>query len=141
MSVAHNHDHSHHPAWLDKLGVTASVLCLIHCLALPLLIPLVPILGLMGHDEVHTLLLFPIVGLAGFGILPGFLRHRSMTVLLAAIAGVLLCSAAVGAEVFFGLHALDVPLTVAGGFCLVGAHLTNLRLTRAARACACAHPG
>ncbi len=131
MSTAHDH---RHPAWLDKLGVSASVLCLIHCLALPILIPLVPALGLMGHDEVHTLLLIPIVTLAGFGILPGFLRHRSHFVLFAAMTGIVLCATAVGAEVFFDLHALDMPLSVAGGLCLASAHLTNLRLTHG-RAC------
>lgn len=127
MSTGHTHRHS---PWLDKLGISASVLCLIHCLALPVLIPLVPTLGLFGHDEVHLMLLAPIVALAGFGILPGYLRHRSYAVLFAAMIGVLLCSAAVGAEVFFGLHSLDVPLTIAGGLCLAGAHLTNLRLSR-----------
>lgn len=130
---SHSHSHRHHP-WLDRLGISASVLCLIHCLALPVLIPLVPVFGLFGHDEVHLIMLVPIVAAAGFGILPGFLRHRSRRVLFAAMAGVLLCSAAVGAEAFFGLHVLDVPLTVAGGMCLVGAHLSNLRLNRT-RAC------
>ncbi|MCL2656655.1 MAG: MerC domain-containing protein [Betaproteobacteria bacterium] len=131
MNAQHRHN-----GWWDKLGITASLLCLVHCLALPVLIPLLPMLALMGHTEVHGLFLIPIISLTGLGILPGFLRHRSRPMLAAAAVGVSLCSAAVGAEALFGLHALDTPLTIAGGLSLISAHLINLRLSRA-QACAC----
>lgn len=121
--------HKHFGLW-DKLGIATSAVCLIHCLALPVLLPLLPMLALMKHTDVHGALLVPIVGLSGLGVLPGYLRHRARRVVLFALAGIALCAAAVGVEVLFDWHALDAPLTVCGGLMLISAHIANLRLTR-----------
>ncbi|GAA5175440.1 hypothetical protein GCM10025771_07590 [Niveibacterium umoris] len=129
MSAHHGHDHPPRSAW-DKLGIFASAACLVHCLALPLLIPLLPALALIPHTGVHALLLVPVVLLSLLALLPGYRRHRSRYVGVAAIAGVSLCSIAVGAEALFHIESLDVPFTVAGGLLLVSAHWVNLRRMR-----------
>ncbi len=125
----HGHTHLPRSTW-DKLGIFASAACLVHCLALPLLIPLLPVLALVPHTGVHALLLVPIVGLSLLALLPGYRRHRSRFVGVAALAGIALCSIAVGAEAMLHIETLDVPFTVAGGLLLVGAHVVNLRRMR-----------
>ena len=128
---ASHHGHVHVPrgTW-DKLGIFASAACLVHCLALPLLIPLLPALALVPHTGVHALLLLPIIGLSLLALLPGYRRHRSRFVGAAALAGITLCTIAVGAEALFHIESLDVPFTVVGGMLLVGAHIANLRRMR-----------
>jgi len=139
--AGHSHAHAHHEhgencRW-DRLGMFASAACLIHCLALPLLIPVIPLLALIPHGGVHLLLIIPVIALSLLAFIPGFRRHRSLDVIALALGGVSLCSAAVIAETFFGIESLDVPLTVAGGLLLVSAHALNLRRTRRwAQACA-----
>lgn len=124
--------HVHRSVW-DKLGIATSVACLIHCLAVPLLLPLLPMLALMKHTQVHGLLLVPIVALSGLGLLPGYIRHRAHRVLVFAGVGITLCSVAVVAEAWFDIHWLDAPLTVMGGVLLISAHVANLRRIRQAR--------
>ena len=133
--LAHRpHTHTH-GRW-DKLGIFASGLCLVHCLALPLLLPLLPALALIPHSGMHALLLIPVIALSALAVVPGYRHHRSRRVVGLAAAGVLLCSTAVLAEALFGLEGWDMPLTVAGGMLLVSGHLSNLRLSRLA----CAAP-
>lgn len=139
MSAHHGHDHAPRGTW-DKLGIFASAACLVHCLALPLLIPLLPALALVPHTGVHALLLIPIVSLSLLALLPGYRRHRSRFVGVAALAGIALCSVAVGAEALFHIESLDLPFTVAGGLLLVSAHLANLRQMRARQLCAAGCP-
>lgn len=123
------HHHAHRTLW-DKLGIAASTVCLVHCLALPLLIPLLPALALVGHGELHSLMLLPLVALTGLAIVPGYLRHRAKPVLGTALAGMAACLAAVLAEALFHVHEFDQPLTVTGSLLLVTAHLMNLRRAR-----------
>lgn len=132
---AHSHVHQHGGLW-DRLGVLASFACLIHCLALPLLLPLLPALALVPHGGVHIALLLPIVGLSLLAIVPGYRCHGLLRVVVLAGIGVTLCTAAVVAETAFGIESLDVPLTAAGGLMLVSAHLINLHHTRRHKAAA-----
>ncbi len=38
-------------AVVEKIGTFASILCLIHCLGLAILTPLIPVLGVLAHNE------------------------------------------------------------------------------------------
>lgn len=127
MSAMHRHG-----VW-DKLGIAASFACLVHCLAMPVLIPLLPMLLVVPHTDIHSLLLVPVILLTGLGIVPGYLHHRARWVLFTALAGVALCSIAILAEALFHVHDLDMPLTVSGGVLLISAHIGNLRLRRSVR--------
>lgn len=123
------HRHLGRRGW-DRLGIFASAACLVHCLALPLLIPLLPMLALVPHGAVHVALLLPIVAISLLAVIPGFRQHRARRVPVLALLGVCLCTAAVLADSVFGIEALDAPLTATGGLSLVSAHLLNIHLAR-----------
>lgn len=111
---------------LDLSAVGLSALCLVHCLALPALALLLPVLGLWAQAEwVHVTFIAvaaPVAVLSFVDLSTG--RPRSWRLLALAASGLALMLAG----------ALEVPaasyeraLTVLGGLLLAGAHLANWR--------------
>lgn len=115
---------------LDRFGAAGSLLCALHCALLPMLLAVVPSLGLtmwLNDDVEHGIVIFvTLLGL--FSLLMGYRRHHMWHALGLLLAGLFL--------LWFGLlyeplhhqstaHALIMTL----GGALVGiAHLVNLRL-------------
>src|SRR5689334_24445192 len=68
---------------LDRLGATGSLLCAVHCAVLPLLIALLPSLGIatwLGEDFERGFVLFAsLLGL--FTLIWGYRRHRAVRAL------------------------------------------------------------
>ena len=120
----------------DRLGLVASGACLVHCLAVPVLVPLLPLAaGVAKAGSVHETLLVALALLALAAFIPGYRSHRRWAVVMIGAGGVLLLLSAVLAADLWHHAALDTPLTVAGGALLVGAHWFNLRLCRACPVC------
>lgn len=111
---------------LDLSAVGLSALCLVHCLALPALVLLLPVLGFWAQAEwMHVAFIAiaaPIAALSFVDLSAG--RPRSWRLLAAAAAGLVLMLA--GALELPG-EAYERPLTVLGGLLLAGAHLANWR--------------
>jgi Cd2+/Zn2+-exporting ATPase len=116
----------------DTLGVLVSVLCLIHCLGLPLLIAALPTLGWLAPDEkLHWLLTILAVPIAFLALLPGFRVHRSLWILLGGLAGVgLMLTAPLLAQ---GLA--EEVITSVGATLLVSCHLFNRWRSRCSSPC------
>ena len=122
-----------HPL-LDRLGATGSLVCAVHCAMLPLLIVLLPSLGIAtwlgGNFERGFVSFATLLGL--FTLVWGYRRHRVVRALGLLVPGL----AALWLGVFYPpLHHALVPhaITMTIGGTLVGtAHLANLRLNRAA---------
>lgn len=115
---------------LDALGVTASVLCAIHCAVLPLLMASLPILGV---NIIHnTLFEYGMITLA-FGIgtaalWHGFNRHhRRLTPWLLFVGGMIFL---IAKEIWPVYELGLLPFAVA---LIVGAHGLNYRLCRIRR--------
>jgi peptidoglycan/LPS O-acetylase OafA/YrhL len=111
----------------DMVGIGLSLLCLVHCLALPVLIAFAPAIlrGLPGDDITHRSLAV-LIGFVGFlAFRSGYKVHRRRWVLGAFITGLLLVSiaAVLGDEVLTGYR--ESAVTVCGGLLLVTAHLVN----------------
>ena len=123
---------SPHPL-LDRLGATGSLVCAVHCAVLPLLIALLPSLGIaawLGEDFERGFVTFAtLLGL--FTLVWGYRRHRVVRALGLLAPGL----AALWLGVFYPpLHEALLPhaITMTIGGTLVGtAHLANLRLNRA----------
>lgn len=138
--MAHN-DHRFHN-WLDRLGATGSLLCAIHCAALPLLIALLPALGIAawwGEGMERGFVAFATL-LGIFSLVWGYRRHRVVRAL-----GILAVGLAVlwAGLLYAPLHHSVVPHAVAMTFggTLVGlAHVLNLRLNHGhVHDASCAH--
>jgi len=122
-----------HPL-LDRLGATGSLVCAVHCAALPLLIALLPSFGIaawLGEDFERGFVAFAtLLGL--FTLVWGYRRHRVVRALGLLVPGL----AALWLGVFYPpLHEALLPHAIVmtiGGTLVGAAHLANLRLNRAA---------
>lgn len=119
----------------DRVGFAASMLCAIHCAAMPLFLAILPTfgLGIGGWIDIDQAVVVFATLLAAGTLTIGWRRHRGFRawgLLLPALA--LLWFA-----VFGPVHSHDggweawlhAGMMVAGGLLLAGAHLTNMRLT------------
>jgi hypothetical protein len=111
---------------LDLSAVGLSILCLIHCLALPALSLLLPVLGIFARAEwIHVAFVLVAAPVAILAFIDLKAREpRSWRLLSVAVGGLGLMLA--------GATELPSPnyersLTVAGGLLLAGAHIVNLR--------------
>jgi len=111
---------------LDLSAVGLSALCLIHCLALPGLSLLLPVLGFWARAEwVHVafvLVAAPVAILAFVDLKT--LRPHAWPMLFAAAGGLGLMLAG---AIEFPDPRLERPLTVVGGLLLAAAHGANWR--------------
>lgn len=127
---------------LDRIGATGSLLCAIHCALLPLVIAVLPSLGVaawLGSGFEEGFVLFA-TALGLFSMVWGYRRHRAVQALSLMIPGL--------AVLWFGvlyqpLHQSLIPHAIAMTFggTLVGlAHLANLRLNHVhVHDASCAH--
>ena len=119
--------------YLDRIGVFLSATCLLHCLALPVLLTIAPITqtGLLDEQTFHLVLLCFIlpVSLIALGI--GCRQHKDLLILLLGGTGLSLL-------LFAGLvvHIVLTPtaergVTIVAGLILAAAHLRNFKICRA----------
>lgn len=115
---------------LDRLGATGSLLCAIHCALLPLLIALLPSLGIaawLGEGFEQGFVVFATL-LGVFTLVWGYRRHRAVRALWLLLPGLGALWLGVG---YAPLHHALVPHAVVmtlGGTLVGLAHLANLRL-------------
>jgi hypothetical protein len=113
------------------MGICLSALCAVHCLALPLVLTVAPAFisaALIGHGF-HLALLLPLTLIAVASIVPRYLRHRRLAVLMGALAGLsLICGGAFAEELL--RTDLERILTVSGSLLLIASHAANLALHR-----------
>lgn len=120
----------------DLAAIGFSGLCLIHCLALPLLAAAAPLLGLLGELEwVHRAFVVVAIPVSATIFLLSPRGGRRLLFGAAMIPGLALLAAGAFAE---RLEAIETPLTVAGALLLAAAHLWRRRVDRTG-AGGCAH--
>lgn len=111
---------------LDLSAVGLSALCMVHCLALPVLALSLPVLGLWAHAEwVHVVFVALAAPIAVFAFIDRKARRpRSWVMFSLAMFGLvlMLMGALAGHGVIY-----ETALTVTGGAILAGAHIANLR--------------
>jgi len=107
-------------------GLGFSALCVVHCLALPLLAATLPIAGAVAEMEAVHKGLVIFAGLAaGIGVVQGPAAVR-MRFAVVAGAGVAILTAGAFVEAF---HDFETPLTVVGAGILASAHILRWRAT------------
>jgi hypothetical protein len=124
--------------WWDRLGITLSIVCLVHCLVLPFAIVALPLVAAQWLDTstFHTAMALALLPVALLAVVPGLRMHGRTSVAAAMAAGLSLLSTAAFAGEDLLSHEWQIVLTVAGGAILVAAHAVNLALCRACPACA-----
>lgn len=124
---------SHHAGFrhMDALAISASALCLIHCLVLPVLIAFLPAIADWTDlgEGFHIVMLAIAVPLSGLTLFGGWRRHRAAFPMIAGGAGLILLMLGLA----FEGQGTGTALTVAGGLALAVAHVANLRATNLQR--------
>jgi len=117
-------------SWLDGAAVGLSALCLVHCLALPLLVAGLPFLAQFSEGHLHVQMLVIVVPLSVVALGLGFRHHRQVWILLVGTLGMLtLYVGATLAHESLGLTA-DRIFTIVGAIVLATAHFYNSMRTR-----------
>ncbi len=115
---------------LDQFGSTASVVCAIHCALLPVLIAVLPALGLgalaWAGIEWAFVCFATLLGL--FSLWTGYKRHRVYRALAFLIPGLALVWLGVLWPVVHHDVLRHAVVMTAGGTLIAVAHLVNLRL-------------
>ena len=116
--------------WLDGAAVGLSGLCLAHCLALPFVAGVLPVMMPLVEGHLHAQMLMLVLPLSLIAIGIGVARHRNLRVAWAAAIGlILLIAGATVAHNELGIVA-DRTFTVCGAIILAAAHLYNGLLSR-----------
>jgi hypothetical protein len=123
---------------LDRIGATGSMLCAVHCAALPLFLALMPALGasLAGSGfEIGFIVFASAVALSS--LILGYRRHRAVRALLFLVPGLLaLWSAVLIPALHHNVIAHAVAMAL-GGTLIATSHLVNLRLSNTCQGEAC----
>lgn len=104
----------------DVAAISLSGLCILHCLALPVIAASLPVLGVVAENElVHKVLVVLTIPISLFAWFrsTGFKGKVVFGALMLGGIGLLAAGAFVEA-----LHDYETPLTVAGALVLAGAH-------------------
>jgi hypothetical protein len=118
----------------DKIGICASGLCLIHCLATPVLLVIFPAFKFAedshGHDQGHATFheIFGIIVIASImlAVFPNCRKHGHYDIMAIALAGMVL--------VLTGIFVHEIPeiasqiTTVIGSVLLITAHVKNMKV-------------
>ena len=122
---------SHRHRLIDRLGAYGSLACALHCALLPVLIALLPSVGLataLGNDGLELAFVAFATGLGLFSVVWGYRRHGAVRALGLLVPGLAVLWVAV---LYTPLHHSAVPHAVAmtlGGTLVGLAHVANLRL-------------
>jgi len=118
----------------DYAGMAASALCLVHCLAMPLVLAAFPLLGLGGeHHALHDALLLGVTVPVLLALVPGYVKHRDPVALSLGVAGLVSFLVAV---FVLGPQMGEVAETVGAvlsSVLLMAAHLRNHRYCKDCR--------
>ena len=109
---------------LDFIGFSASLLCALHCAALPFLLSLAPLAGLQFLDNpwIEYVIILLSLFIASSALIHGYRRHHhDLLALTIAVIGFIL----IGAGQLLEPEWKEVLLTSTGGTMIAIAHLIN----------------
>ncbi len=120
---------------LDFVGFSASLLCAIHCAALPFLLTMAPLAGLRFLDNpwIEYAIIILSVFIASRALIHSYLKHhKKLLALIVALAGFILIGTG---QLLHVEHAewQEVLFTSVGGTTVAVAHLINWRHIKKSR--------
>ena len=80
----------------DWLGVCASIICAVHCAAMPFIVSYLPALGLsfLANEFFHQVMVFVCFSIAIYAFIPGLKKHRKWAPLAFGTVGLMFISVA-----------------------------------------------
>lgn len=117
----------------DKAAIVLSFLCVLHCIALPLILIILPtVSGLLVLDDerFHQWLVFAVIPISVFAIITGYFHHRRANVFLIGAIGLLMfVGAALFAHDTIGEKG-EVIFTLIGSALIAFGHVRNFQLRK-----------
>lgn len=107
----------------DRFGISASLLCVIHCLSAPILALAIPFSNWFTSETFHIIMALVIFPVAIWALLTGYRKHRHKIVLQLGTVGLSL----VALGLIFSGGIAEFVLTACGGVILALAHFKNLK--------------
>jgi phosphoglycerol transferase MdoB-like AlkP superfamily enzyme len=117
----------------DKVGITVTSLCAIHCIMLPIILPVLPLLGLsVGHNHAFERVMLLVTIVLGFiALFIGFHRyHRKLYPFYSLFLGVFIY----WQRDVWG-HEYEHAVLIVGASLVVLAHVMNMRLCNSCKSC------
>lgn len=124
-------------AFADKAAVSLSVICAIHCMAMPIILVAVPALtGLFFTEEsFHLWMVVAVLPLSVYALTVGCKKHKRYRVLgIGAVGLAILIGAALFGHDLVGEDG-EKALTVIGATIIAIGHILNFRLCRQHEEC------
>jgi len=113
----------------DRIGICASGLCLIHCIATPVFLIMFPSLKLayFEHQSFHQVFGVVVVSSVLIAVYPQCRKHGHKDIIIWAISGVLFILAGIFLGHDYG-EGYEHGLTILGSLLLIIAHIKNMRV-------------
>jgi hypothetical protein len=118
--------------YLDRIAISLSTICIVHCLAMPFLVAMLPVVALSfgGDGHFHALMLWLVVPTSAIGFSLGFRVHHSTKIVVAgAVAVAVLALVALWGHDHWD-PTFEVTVNVAASILLAIAHWRNFREVR-----------
>ena len=113
--------------YMDTAAVVLSGVCMLHCLALPIALTILPIVNVTLLDEstFHLIMMAVILPISVIALTIGCRQHKdTLTLVLGSIGLVILTITAIFGHDIFGLTG-ERAVTSIGGLILAAAHIQN----------------
>ena len=112
---------------LDKIGISLSFICLIHCLILPIVVGIFPVLISFNivNESFHSMLIWFVAPTATVSLIIGCMKHRYFEIMIIAFLGIIF--------LLFGIVLHDILekiVTIFGGILLSTSHYLNYKLCK-----------
>lgn len=121
----------------DRLGIWAPALCVVHCIATPVLLSASAVFAhfLPGEEKTHRTLAIGVAALGGIALIKGFRTHGRgrILVLMAVGLGFIFTGAFYGDQL--PAHAYEVAVTMMGSVLMISAHRMNHTFCNQCRRC------
>ena len=117
---------------LDRIAISLSAICIVHCLAVPLVVVVLPIavLGFGGESHFHAAMLWLVVPVSIVGLIMGFREHHRSGIAGAGILGL----AVIAYASIYGHgqwpFSIEILVSLFGSISLAGAHWANFVVVR-----------
>lgn len=111
----------------DRLGITFSSLCVVHCVAVAFLPLFFPALAVYTHNSwVHVVVAILILFTSPLAFLPGYRRHGLSWIIITACSGLFFIMLAMGLE-HHTSEQVSHGISIFGSLLLVFAHAKNIQ--------------
>jgi hypothetical protein len=118
--------------YMDTAAVVLSGVCMLHCLALPIALTILPIVNVTLLDEstFHLIMMVVILPISVIALSIGCRQHKDkLTLILGSIGLVILTTTAIFGHDLLGLTGERIVTSI-GGLILAAAHIQNYRCCR-----------